>query len=224
MAESLDFSDRVSVLGRTEAKLAKYGDRATAYIGKVVMSGGQNPVLGRKILMDLAEPHVVLICGKRGGGKSYDVAILIEEFARQTAEIKSRISVIAIDTVGIFWTLKIPNAREKEELADWDLKPDSSPVRVLVPKGRLDFYQQNNIPVDGAFTLKVSELDGVEWLALFHLTWKDKEGVLLTRIVEDIKEKMGTYYGLDDLIKMTQQDTESDDLTKSAVIGRLQAA
>jgi hypothetical protein len=222
--DSTDFTTGAQVLGRSEAKIGKYGSRATAYVGKVVMSGGQNPVLGRKVLLDIAEPHVVLVCGKRGGGKSFTMAVLIEEFARQPAEVKARISVIAIDTVGIFWTLKIPNGRDKEELAKWDMKPESSPVRVLVPKGRLDFYRQNNIPVDDAFTLKVSELDGVEWLALFHLTWKDKEGVLLTRVVEDIKEKMGTYYGIDDMIKVVQQDTESDELTRAAVVGRLEAA
>jgi ABC-type polar amino acid transport system ATPase subunit len=70
------------VLGRSEAKIGKYGSRATAYVGKVVMSGGQNPVLGRKVLLDIAEPHVVLVCGKRGGGKSFTMAVLIEEFAR----------------------------------------------------------------------------------------------------------------------------------------------
>ncbi len=222
--DSLDFSDATQVLGRSEAKLAKYGSRATAYLGKVVMSSGQNPVLGRKIFMDIAEPHVILVCGKRGGGKSYSMSVVIEEFARQMAEVRSRVSVITIDTVGIFWTLKIPNSREKDELKKWDLEPSSSPVRVLVPQGRLDFYKQNNIPVDGAFTLKVSELDAVEWLALFKLTWKDKEGVLLTRIVEDVKEKLGTYFGIDDLIKATKKDAESDELTKSAVVSRLDAA
>lgn len=155
---------------------------------------------------------------------SYTMSVIIEEFARQMADIKSRISVITIDTVGIFWTLKIPNSREKAELKSWDLEPDSSPVRVMVPAGKLEFYQKNGIPVDGAFTLKVSELEGVEWLALFKLTWKDPEGVLLTRLVEDIKEKLGTYYGIDDMIKMVRQDPESDALTKSALIGRLGAA
>lgn len=211
-------------MGRSDAKVAKYGSRGTAYIGKVVMSSGEHPVLGRKILMDVAEPHVVLVCGKRGGGKSYTMAVMIEEFARQASELRSRISVIAIDTVGIFWTLKIPNKREAPLLKEWDLSPQSTPVRVLVPKGQLEFYKKNNIPVDDVFTLKVSELEAVEWLALFRLTWKDKEGVLLTRIVESAKDKLGTYFGIDDLIKLAKTDLESEKLTQQAVIGRLETA
>ncbi len=222
--ESFDFAGKTSVLGRSESALAKYGDRGTAYIGKLVMSSGEHPVLGRKLFLDIAEPHMMLICGKRGGGKSFTMAVMLEEFSRQPAEVRSRISVIAIDTVGIFWTLKVPNKREKAELEEWDLKPESSNVRVLVPAGTLKFYKENNIPVDDAFSLKVSELESEEWLSLFKLSWRDKEGVLLSRIVDDVKEKLGTYFGIDDLIKSVKKDSESDLVTRQAVMGRLEAA
>ncbi|MDO8538105.1 MAG: LAGLIDADG family homing endonuclease, partial [archaeon] len=108
---------------------------------------------------------------------SYSMAVVLEELARQPREIKNRISVITIDTVGIFWTLKIPNSEEKGELSNWDLEPDKTDAQVLVPKGKLDFYKEKKLPVDGSFTIKTSELDDVEWLALFQLTWKDPEGV-----------------------------------------------
>ena len=138
-----------SIIGRSPDDIDKYGDKGTAYLGKVVMSTGEKPVLGRKILCDVAKPHLMLICGKRGGGKSYSMAVLLEEFARQPFEVKQRISVIAIDTVGIFWTMKIPNKEEVAELQRWDLKPDKTNVRVLVPKGKIDFYKKKELPVDG---------------------------------------------------------------------------
>ena len=72
-----------SVLGRSEHDIEKYGDKGTAYFGKSVMSSGEKPVLGRKIMIDVAKPHLMLICGKRGAGKSFSMAVLIEEFARQ---------------------------------------------------------------------------------------------------------------------------------------------
>lgn len=219
-----ELSGKKSVIGRSASDIEKYGERGTAYLGKVVMSAGEMPVLGRKILVDIAKPHVVLICGKRGGGKSYAMAVLLEEFARQPPEIKHRISVIAIDTVGIFWSLKIPQKQNIKELEDWDLKPEATDVRVMVPKGKLDFYKNKKIPVDGAFTIKTSELDITEWLTLFKIRWTDSEGVLLTRVVENVKEKMGSYYGIDDIIAAVKKDEEADKLTKQALVNRFNVA
>ncbi|MEK6902958.1 MAG: LAGLIDADG family homing endonuclease, partial [archaeon] len=68
----VQFGAKNTIVGRTTDDIQKYGEEGTAYIGKVVMSSGENPVLGRKVLMDVAKPHVVLICGKRGGGKCLD--------------------------------------------------------------------------------------------------------------------------------------------------------
>ncbi|HZX34249.1 MAG TPA: hypothetical protein VFF09_02610, partial [archaeon] len=148
---SLDMSDKASIVGRSLDDIEKYGDKGTAYLGKVVLSTGERPVLGRKILMDVAQPHLILICGKRGGGKSYSLAVLIEEFARQPFEIRQRLSVIVIDTVGIFWTLKIPTKSEVKELEKWDLAPEKTDVRVLVPAGAKEFYDRKGLPIDGAF-------------------------------------------------------------------------
>jgi len=64
---SLDFSENI-VVGRRESQIKKFGERATGYLGKVVMSGGDDPVLGQKVLMDLSRSHVAIVCGKRGGG------------------------------------------------------------------------------------------------------------------------------------------------------------
>ncbi|MFH1545729.1 MAG: ATP-binding protein, partial [archaeon] len=179
---------------------------------------------GRKVLMDIANPHVILICGKRGGGKSYSMSVLLEEFARQPFSVKKRISVIVIDTVGIFWTLKIPNKEEKAELFNWDLTPQATDARVLVPKGKISFYKEKGIPIDGAFTLKASELDAEEWLALFGLSWKEEEGILISRVIETLKSKLGTKYDLNEIIDLVKKDKESDKRAIQAVIGRLKVA
>lgn len=213
-----------AIIGRELEDIEKYGEKATAYLGKVVMSSGEKPVLGRKILCDIAKPHVVLICGKRGGGKSFTMAVLLEEFARQPLEIKKRISVITIDTVGIFWSLKVPNRLDRKEIEEWDLRPEETKVRVLVPKGKKDFYTKKGIPIDGAFTIKVGELDSTEWMALFKLTWKDSEGVLLTRIIEGMKESLGTYFGIDDIITAIKKDDEAEKITRQALVNRFNVA
>ncbi|MFH1586273.1 MAG: LAGLIDADG family homing endonuclease [Candidatus Diapherotrites archaeon] len=155
---------------------------------------------------------------------SYTLSVLLEEFARQPMEIRKRISVIAIDTVGIFWTLKIANKLETKELQKWDLKPEKTNVRVLVPKGKLNFYRDKKLPVDDAFTIKTSELDVTEWLALFKLTWKDGEGILLTRIIEDLKEQLGTLYGIDEIITAIMKDSDSEDNSRKALVNRFRVA
>ena len=99
---ALGFDDKNAVIGRSEKDIKKYGEKGTAFLGKVVMSAGQHPVLGRKILMDISRPHVVLVCGKRGGGKSYTMGVIIEEFTRLPQSVRQRLSVLVIDTVGIF--------------------------------------------------------------------------------------------------------------------------
>ena len=188
-----------------------------------MLSSGENPVLGRKILMDISRSHVVLICGKRGGGKSFSMAVLIEELARQPPEIKKRLAVIVIDTVGIFWTLKIPSKFEKKELHEWDLDAQGTEVNVFVPKGKLDFYKGKDLPVDGAFTLKTSDLDLSEWLSLFKLNWKDAEAVLLTRVIEKIREEKESF-SIKNVVEEIKKDKEAEDLTKKALSNLFKSA
>ncbi len=221
---AVEITERSAVIGRELDDIEKYGQKGTAYLGKVVMSSGERPVLGRKVMMDIANPHLILICGKRGSGKSYSMAVLLEEIARQPIEIRQRLCVIAIDAVGIFWTLKVPNKQNKTELLEWDLAPEKTNVRVLVPKGKLSFYKEKGIQVDGAFTLKTSELGAEEWLALFGLTWMEVEGVLLSRIIETLQEKLGARYGIEEMISAVEKDKEAENNQKNALTNRLKAA
>ncbi len=217
-----NFSKEPAVLGRDLKDLENYGSTGTAYLGKVVMSSGERPVLGRKVLVDVSRPHLMLICGKRGGGKSYTLAVLMEEMARLDPSIRNRVSTVTIDTVGIFWGLKLP-ARGNDEklLKEWELNAEKTNVKVFVPQGQLSFYEEKGLPVDGAFTLKCSELEESEWLALFRLNWMSPEGVLISRIVQKVKERVGTYYGIDDLIAAINSDTESRSEVKQAVMNRM---
>ncbi|MDD4250889.1 MAG: ATP-binding protein [Candidatus ainarchaeum sp.] len=217
------FSQEPAILGRDLKDLEKYGKDGTAYLGKVVMSSGEKPVLGREVRVDVSRPHLMLICGKRGGGKSYTLAVLMEEMARLDPMIRNRVSTITIDTVGIFWGLKLPaKDQDAKMLEEWNLKAEETNVKVFVPKGQLAFYQEKGLPVDGAFTLKCSELEETEWLALFRLNWMDPQGVLISRIIQTVRDKVGTYYGIEDLILATRNDSDAEDAVKQSVISRFQ--
>jgi hypothetical protein len=147
----------------------------------------------------------------------------MEEFARLDPAIKARVSAVTIDTVGIFWGLKLPAGQaDKTELDAWELGAEKTDVKVLVPKGQLSFYQEKGLPIDGAFTLKCSELEETEWMALFRLSWRDPEGILLSRAVQKVRDVIGTYYGIDDIISAVNSDADADKNAKQAVSSRLQ--
>ncbi|MEM4327010.1 MAG: ATP-binding protein [Candidatus Diapherotrites archaeon] len=220
----MGIENKTIIIGRNERETEKYGEKGTAHLGKIVMSSGENPVLGRKVLMDIAKPHLTLICGKRGGGKSHTMAVILEEMAKQPIEIKTRMSTIVIDTVGIFWSMKYPAKTNYNEISEWELEPQSTDLRVLVPENQVEFYKNQNIPIEGAFTIKTSELEAQDWMALFKVSWKDPEGILITRIIEETKQKLGTRYSIQDIITAIKKDEESEKNTKEAVIGRFETA
>ena len=57
---------------------------------------------GACVGMDALRPHAILICGKRGYGKSYTMGTIIEELMMLPQSIRSNIASLVIDTMGIF--------------------------------------------------------------------------------------------------------------------------
>ncbi|MDD4983567.1 MAG: ATP-binding protein [Candidatus ainarchaeum sp.] len=213
------------IVGRPEKDITKYGAKGTGFLAKVVMSSGESPVLGRKVLVDLAAPHVVLICGKRGGGKSYTMSVFMEGFTKLPVDVRNRMSIFVIDTVGIFWSMKLANKEEESSIREWGLEPEGMEnLRVMVPEGKLEFYQKNKMPVDGAFTIKTADLDPMEWFSMFKLGWNDKESALLLDVVEKAKDTFGTYYGIKELKSTIDLLPDYDKDTKISLKNRFDVA
>jgi len=218
---AFELSSEEVVVGRSEEDIKKYGKKGTGLLAKVVMSSGENPVLGRKILVDLAKPHVILLSGKRGAGKSYSIAIFLENFAQLSPDIRNRMSILVIDTVGIFWSLKLPNTLEADSLYDWGLQPEGiTNMRVLVPMGKFDFYKKNNLPVDGAFNIKTADIDVLEWLSMFHLNWQDVETAILLDTIEKAKATFGTYFGIPEIYSVIDSLEQYDAKDRTSLKNR----
>ncbi len=64
---------------------------------------------GSEVYLDALKPHAILICGKRGYGKSYTMGVLIEEFSRLPFSIRKNFCVIVLDTMGIFSCMRNPS-------------------------------------------------------------------------------------------------------------------
>ena len=90
------------IVGRSEADKKELGLQGTIFLGKHYVRMGQHTSLSNKIYMDIAKTHVVLVAGKRGSGKSFSLGVIAEEMAHLPEEIKNKIAVLMIDTMGIF--------------------------------------------------------------------------------------------------------------------------
>ena len=222
---SFELSSEEVVVGRSSKDIKKYKKRGTAYLAKVVMSSGENPVLGRKILVDLAKPHVVLIVGKRGSGKSYTMSVFLEGFAQLPPDVRNNMSIFVIDTVGIFWSMKLPNKESANILYDWGLEPSGlSNMRVLVPSGKFDFYKKNNLPADMPFSLKFSDLEAMEWFSIFKLDWSALESALLLDSIDKAKETFGTYFGYKEIYSIIDNMPDYDKTVKFSLKNRFKVA
>ena len=123
---------------------------------------------GSHVALDALKPHAILICGKRGYGKSYTMGILIEELSLLQPDIRENIASLVIDTMGIFWTLGRGNEQQPELLREWGLQPTGFDVNVFVPAGSVEQYRNRHIDVR-PFSIPISHLDGYDWCKLFRI-------------------------------------------------------
>ena len=101
------------IIGRNESDKKKFGDRGLIYIGKSYVTMGNYTSLSNNLYMDVARSHVILVAGKRGSGKSYTLGSIAEELASLPPETSRNIASLIFDTMGIFWTMKYKNEKDK---------------------------------------------------------------------------------------------------------------
>ncbi|MEM3074954.1 MAG: DUF87 domain-containing protein [Candidatus Pacearchaeota archaeon] len=210
------------IIGRDESDKKKFGDKGLLKIGKGYVKMGQYTSLSNNILLDVARSHVILVSGKRGSGKSYSLGVIAEEISNMPLEAKKNIAPLIFDTMGIFWTMKYPNEKEKELLNEWDLKPEKLPIRVFVPYGHFDSYIEKGIPADASFALKVSEMTAEDWVTLFGLDIVNPISILIQRTIHSLKEKKDFY--LFDIVEKINSYKEISFEEKNAAIGLFEAA
>ncbi|HJO01893.1 MAG TPA: DUF87 domain-containing protein, partial [Candidatus Woesearchaeota archaeon] len=133
-------------IGRNAEDAKKYGTEATVLIGRHYVKMGQTTSLSNKILMDVAKSHVVFVVGKRGSGKSYTLGVIAESMLDLPEEIRKNLSIIMLDTMGIYWTMKYPNKEDKELLKEWNLEAKPLNVNIFTPVGYYRKYKEEGIP------------------------------------------------------------------------------
>ncbi|MCG7850273.1 MAG: ATP-binding protein [ANME-2 cluster archaeon] len=169
---------------------------------------------GSDVYMDCLGPHAVLICGKRGYGKSYTMGTLVEEIARQKPPISDNIASVIIDTMGIFWTLGYANTKEEHILSDWNLEPKPQDILVFVPGDDLDLYRSMGIDAH-SLSVPTSDLSGSDWCSLFDISPIQPLGILITRIAQQLNEE-GRIFSLEDMLERVHIDPHAHSDTKQA--------
>lgn len=206
------------LVGRDADDLDKYGDEGMGVIARHIVGEKQEMHLANRVKLDLTRPHVVTVFGKRGQGKSYTMGTVAEEIMRLGETIRNNLAAVIIDTMGIYWSMKQPNERDAQLLADWDLKPKGFDVKILIPSGLTEAYEKKEIPFDGTFSMKPRDLDFGAWSLTFNITLDTEVGILLESVVKKALES-DENFSIRDLIKLVDEE-DAPDLAKKALKSR----
>lgn len=168
----------------------------------------------------------ILICGKRGTGKSYSLGDVVEEIHTETQDIVP----LVIDPMGIYWTMANENTAQQDNLWDWGLSPRGFDVNLLVPgdpeirfdNAVIEELRRMDIDVN-PLRLNPSDMSPDNWCDLFDLNINKPMGIALYRAVRELTEAEKPFF-LEDIISKIERDGSANDSTKQALINRLRMA
>lgn len=202
------------VIGRSPSRTSLAGARAAALFGKDLSTG-------KHVYFDFARPHVCLVTGKRGSGKSYTQSNLIEGIATLDEHTRNGVAAIVLDTMGIFWSVRYPNTNPQEIdwLEEYGLSPSRVEADVYVPQTLRERYRIK----DKVFSLAPSDITPENWCLTFGLDQNSPLGIVMTRSVA-ILRKTGLAFDIDDIIEEIRKDKRATSQTQEALENRLEAA
>ena len=184
------------VVGRDLEDTKKFGSSGTINIGKHIVGTGDDAHFTTAVMMDILRPHLMILCGKRGSGKSFSIGVLAEELMKLPDEYRKTLCSVMIDTQGIFWTMKSPNEKDVVMLNNFGLKPQGFPVNVYVPEGQKEIFTKAKVEFEGAFSVSPNELSSDDWLSVFGLNSNEIAGIILQKVMHS----MTGVYSIDDII------------------------
>ncbi|MFW9841297.1 MAG: ATP-binding protein [Candidatus Thorarchaeota archaeon] len=124
------------VIGRSESFHRKYRNGGLGMIGGVAESSDDilTSLMGMPLNLDLMGPHVMLVAGKRGSGKSYTLGIIAEELALAMERREIQVAAVVVDTVDVFRQMVDSNDEQQDLLEKWGLESRGFPVSVYIPR------------------------------------------------------------------------------------------
>jgi len=213
-----------TVVGRLKEDQARFGTQGVGYIGKHIVGTGEDAHTTTKVLLDLLRPHIILISGKRGTGKSYLGGIITEELALLPNEFRQNVAVVMVDTMGIFWSMKRPNDQQSELLKTWNLEPRGfDNVKVFVPFEQQEEFIRAGIPIDEGISILPYEFSAEEWSLAFNLKRTDHIAISLEKNINELIRD-GKKFTIDDIIAKIRDDAGTSKEVKNALDNMLTVA
>ncbi len=206
-------------IGRDEEEKARFGTRGTYLLGRQYVQMGQVTSLSSDVLMDVAHSHVVFVCGKRGSGKSYTLGNMAEGMMNLDKDIIKNLGVIILDTMGIYWTMKYENRKDRSILEQWGLEPLGMNVKIYTPGGFFDNFKEQGIPVDVPFYIRPSDLKASDWATVLNINLTEPIGVLIERTVNKLR-KNNADFSISDIISQMRTDNRSPQDVRDAAENR----
>lgn len=203
------------IIGREEEDRKKLGTKGTVFLGKHYVQMGRTTSLSNKVYMDVSTSHVLFVCGKRGSGKSWTMGVLAEGISDLPKEVRENISVIMLDTMGIYWTMKYPNKRDKPLLTEWEMQEKGLDVKIFTPKQYHAAYKKKNVPTDFPFSIQPAELSATDWCTTFDVKPTEPLGVLIEKTLHDLKQA-GKPFSIADIVRALDKDKDSQAVVKNA--------
>lgn len=200
-------SEKQYILGRRE--------KTTSGVLNIGRYYALDSSLGAPVYIDVLHPHMIFICGKRGYGKSFTIGVILEEIAYLDDAVKQNLSVVVLDTLGIFWSTRFPSKEASGKLNRWGRVSTGFPIRLFIPSSNLKEHLVPGVEVE-RFALCIAELSPVHWCQLFGVEATDPVGIVLTRAVLAL-QSAGNRFSFADILAYLQKDARADDTVKGAV-------
>src|SRR3989344_3111019 len=152
-------------------------------------------------------------------GKSYSLGVVAEEMANLPIEVKNKIAVLMIDTMGIFWTMKFPNVKDEDLLEQWNLPKKSLDIKIYTPAGHFQNYKEKGIPTDYSFTINPTELSALDWCNAFEVKITNAIGVAVESSLVEVR-KNKKEYSVQDIINAVESNKKIEENVRLATINR----
>ncbi|MHA2386084.1 MAG: ATP-binding protein, partial [Candidatus Thorarchaeota archaeon] len=124
------------VIGRSDSFHKKYPNAGLGMIGAVTETSDDvlTSLFGMPVKLDFVSPHVILVAGKRGSGKSYTLGIIAEELALAMERKEIEVAGVVIDTVDVFRQSVEPNEDQVDLLEKWSMEARGFPFAIYIPR------------------------------------------------------------------------------------------
>jgi DNA helicase HerA-like ATPase len=177
---------------------------------------GKDLKKNQAVQIDDTHSRAILICGKRGSGKSYTLGVIAEELFSSV----SKPLILVIDPIGIYWTMCLANPQTDRK--------EGLPVKVIIPGKPQARYgpdvtnQMQKLGVEfQEVRINPYDLSPDQWCDLFDLSINEPLGIALYRAIQHLKKKS---FSIPDIIDAIQKDPLAQDKTREALLNRLEMA